>query len=62
MKLQKLADRMISILSLVPFGTLTGFSLFFTVYYLTSYEEVPYEKGDIFPLVLVMCAFGIFCM
>lgn len=62
MKLQKLADRMISILSLVLFGTLTGFSLFFTVYYLTSYEEVPYEKGDIFPLVLVMCAFGIFCM
>lgn len=62
MKLQKLADRAISILGLVLFGTLTGFSLFFTVYFLTSYEEIPYEKGDIFPLVLVVCAFGLFCM
>lgn len=62
MKLQKLADRTISILGLILFGTLTGFSLFFTVYFSTSYEEIPYEKGDIFPMVLAVCAFGLFCM
>ena len=62
MKLQKLADRTIAILGLILFGTLTGFSLFFTIYFSTSYEEIPYEKGDIFPMVLVVCAFGLFCM
>lgn len=62
MKLQKLADRTISILGLILFGALTGFSLFFTVYFSTSYEEIPYEKGDIFPMVLAVCAFGLFCM
>lgn len=62
MKLQKLADRMVSILGLILFGTLTGFSLFFTVYFSTSYEEIPYEKGDIFPMVLAVCALGLFCM
>lgn len=62
MKLNKLADRTISILGLILFGTLTGFSLFFTVYFSTSYEEIPYEKGDIFPMVLAVCALGLFCM
>lgn len=62
MNLQKLADRAISIFGLVLFGTLTGFSLFFTVYYLITYEEIPYEKGDIFLLVLAVCTLGLFCM
>ena len=62
MKLLRLADRTISILGLLLFGALTGFSLFFTVYFSTSYEEIPYEMGDIVPMVLAVCAFGLFCM
>lgn len=62
MKLLRLADRTISILGLILFGALTGFSLFFTVYFSTSYEEIPYEMGDIAPMVLAVCAFGLFCM
>ncbi|NBK92220.1 hypothetical protein D5278_09600 [bacterium 1XD21-13] len=62
MKLLRLADRTISILSLLLFGALTGFSLFFTVYFSTSYEEIPYETGDIVPMVLAVCALGLFCM
>ena len=60
MKLVKLADRGISVLGLMLFGALTGFSLFFTVYFTTQYEEIPYEMTDIFPMVLAVCAFGLF--
>lgn len=62
MRLLKLADRTVSVLGLLLFGALTGFSLFFTVYFTTQYEEIPYEMTDIFPMVLAVCAFGLFCM
>ncbi len=53
MRLLKMADRTVSILGLLLFGVLTGVSLFTTVYFRTTYEEIPYQTGDIFPLVLV---------
>lgn len=62
MKLLKLADRTISILGLLLFGALTGYSLFFTVYFSTQYEEIPYEKGDLVFAVLAVCGLGLFCM
>ena len=62
MKLIKLTDRMISILGLALFGALLGFSLFSTVYFTTEYQEIPYAKGDIFLVVLAVCALGLFCM
>ena len=58
MKLYKAADRTVSVLGLLLFGTLTGVSLFTTVYFRTTYEEIPYQTGDILPLVLVCCAFA----
>lgn len=62
MKLQKLADRVVSVLGLLLFGTLTGISLFTTVYYTTKYEEIPYQKSDIFLVVLLVCALLTFLM
>lgn len=62
MKLLKLADRMISILGLLLFGILTGISLFTTVYFTTQYEEIPYQKGDLFPVVVLVCAALTFLM
>ena len=53
MRLNKAADRTMSVLGLLLFGTLTGVSLFTTVYFRTTYEEIPYQTGDILPLVLV---------
>ena len=53
MKLLKLADRTVSILGLLFFGVLTGVSLFYTTYFTTKYEEIPYEKGDLVFLVLL---------
>ena len=58
MRLNKAADRTVSVLGLLLFGTLTGVSLFTTVYFRTTYEEIPYQTGDILPLVLVCCAFA----
>lgn len=57
MKLLKAADRTVSVLGLLLFGALTGVSLFLTSYFATSYEEIPYQAADIFPLVLFLCAF-----
>lgn len=62
MKLLKLADRTVSVLGLLLFGTLTGVSLFTTVYFRTTYEEVPYQAGDIFPMVLAVCALLVWLM
>ena len=50
MRLDKAADRTVSVLGLLLFGTLTGVSLFTTVYFRTTYEEIPYQTGDILPL------------
>lgn len=55
MKLQKAADRTVSVLGLLLFGTLTGFSLFLTSYFGANYDEIPYQRVDIFPLVLLIC-------
>lgn len=57
MKLLKAADRTVSVLGLLLFGALTGVSLFLTSYFATTYEEIPYQAADIFPLVLFLCAF-----
>ena len=62
MKLLKAADRTVSVLGLVLFGVLTGFSLFTTVYFKTTYEEIPYQTGDILPLVLAVCALAVWLM
>lgn len=62
MKLLKAADRTVSVLGLLLFGALTGFSLFTTVYFKTTYEEIPYQMGDILPLVLVICALAVWAM
>ena len=62
MKLLKLADRTISVLGLILFGVLTGFSLFLTSYFALTYEEIPHTKGDIFPLVLLICGLLTFLM
>ena len=62
MKLLKAADRTVSVLGLVLFGVLTGFSLFTTVYFKTTYEEIPYQTGDILPLVLAVCALAAWLM
>ncbi len=62
MKLLKVADRCISILGLLLFGILTGISLFYTVYFTTQYEEIPYVRRDIFLLVLAVCAVLVFLM
>ncbi len=56
MKLLKWTDRCVSGIGLLLFGILTGFSLFYTVYFTTKYEEIPYEKGDFFLIVLFVCA------
>lgn len=56
MKLLKLADRVISVLGLLLFGVLTGISLFTTVYFATTYEEIPYQKADSFVVVLLFGA------
>ncbi len=58
MKLIKAADRTVSVLGLLLFGTLAGVSLFTTVYFRTTYEEIPYQTGDILPLALVCSALG----
>ena len=58
MKFLKFADRLVNILGLALFGVLTGVSLFYTVYFKTDYEEVPYQKGDAFLVVLLVCAVG----
>lgn len=55
MKLLKAADRTVSVLGLILFGVLTGFSLFLTSYFAETYEEIPYTKVDILPLVLLIC-------
>ena len=44
MKFLKWTDRCISGIGILLFGILTGFSLFYTVYFTTQYEEIPYEK------------------
>ena len=62
MKLLKLADRTVSVLGLILFGVLTGFSLFLTSYFALTYEEIPHTKGDIFPLVLLICGLLTFLM
>lgn len=62
MKLNKAADRTVSVLGLLLFGALAGVSLFTTVYFRTTYEEIPYQTGDILPLVLVCCAFAAWLM
>ena len=62
MKLIKAADRTVSVLGLLLFGALTGVSMFTTVYFRTTYEEIPYQKGDILPLVLVCCALAVWLM
>ena len=49
MKLLKLADRTVSVLGLVLFGVLTGFSLFLTSYFALTYEEIPRTTGGYFP-------------
>lgn len=51
-----------SVLGLLLFGTLTGVSLFTTVYFRTTYEEIPYQKGDILPLVLACSAFAVWLL
>lgn len=56
MKFLKLTDRCISSLGILLFGVLTGFSLFYTAYFTTQYEEIPYEKRDIILVVLLICA------
>lgn len=62
MKLLKAADRTLSVLGLLLFGVLTGFSLFTTVYFKTTYEEIPCQTGDILPLVLVLCGLAVWLM
>lgn len=62
MKLLKLADRTVSVFSLLLFGVLTGVSLFLTSYFAPTYEEIPYTKVDIFPLVLLFCGCFLFVM
>ncbi len=60
MKLLKLADRTVSVLGLILFGVLTLCSLFLTSYFAPTYEEIPYTKVDIFPLVLIFCGCFLF--
>ena len=62
MKLLKVADRAVSVLGLILFGILTGFSLFLTSYFAATYEEIPYTKTDIFPMVLLICGLLTFVM
>lgn len=62
MKFLKFADRVVNILGLVLFGALTGASLFYTVYFKTDYEEIPYQKGDAFLVVLFVCAVLVYLM
>lgn len=62
MKLLKLADRGISVLGLLLFGVLTGISLFTTVYFATTYEEIPYQKADCFVVVLLFGACFVLAM
>lgn len=45
MKLLKLADRTVSVLGLILFGVLTGFSLFLTSYFALTLEEIPTQRG-----------------
>ena len=45
MKLNKAADRTVSVLGLLLFGALAGVSLFTTVYFRTTYEEIPLPDG-----------------
>ena len=62
MRLLKAADRTLSVLGLLLLGTLTGVSLFTTVHFRTTYEEVPYQTGDILPIVLAVCALLVWLM
>lgn len=62
MKLLRAADRTVSVLGLLLFGVLAGFSLFTTVYFKTTYEEIPYQTGDILPLVLALGALAVWLM
>lgn len=62
MKLLRVADRGISVLGLLLFGALTGISLFTTVYFARTYEEIPYQKADIFVVVLLVCIGLLFLM
>ncbi len=62
MRLLKTADRTLSVLGLILFGGGLICSLFSTVYFARTYEEVPYLKGDIFPLVLLICGLAVTAM
>ena len=61
-KVLKAADRTVSVTGLLLFGALTGFSLFSTVYFATTYEEIPYQKSDIVPLVLLLCSLAVWIL
>ena len=61
-KVLKAADRTVSVTGLLLFGALTGFSLFSTVYFATTYEEIPYQKSDIVPLVLLLCSLAVWLL